>query len=453
MLCVKCPFESTASRLHDCGRNTYNIMKIRGAFEYAYYALLRALRVGRREQKRKSLLGLLVGMRGEMLMMRTFEEERATVERYDAKSRYKAEYELKSLQSSQPGIVKVSDGLQVETWTPGQNAMPMLVKSKSVPNLLSLSASKTTTSKTSTPRISKLSVSSLNVETRRCRYGSRCLRRETCKFVHDGDATKSAPGTPTNVQFGSAFDFLPELSSDSGGSSCSDESDGMDSMESSDDDYGEMTQFQKEHLFQKNSVKSSSGMDVFDSTKGVKRKRNLFDSVRDNELERNPFLTGNSKQQQKGNLNGKFNGNINGKTKLTNTSPPKRRKIDSDPYRGCFADDFEDDEEMEHRPKRNTLCIYYQRGNCRRGNSCHFVHKVHGSRSHDPFDSDDSDDIRNELTEFAEENDFDELMDALSGPLENNDLREAYDSVRRSVCKQHMNGKCRRGSSCQFIHL
>merc|ERR1719295_600917 len=65
LLCVKCPFESTASRLHDCGRNTYNIMKIKSAFEYAFYALLRALRDDDEEKKkrRQSLLGLLVGIR------------------------------------------------------------------------------------------------------------------------------------------------------------------------------------------------------------------------------------------------------------------------------------------------------------------------------------------------------------------------------------------------------
>ncbi len=69
LLCCKCPFESTSSKMMDSGRNTYNIMKIKSAFEWAYNTLLSNAR--HKNNNRKSILGLLVGIRGQMLQIRS----------------------------------------------------------------------------------------------------------------------------------------------------------------------------------------------------------------------------------------------------------------------------------------------------------------------------------------------------------------------------------------------
>lgn len=51
----------------DSARNTFNIMKIRAAFQYALNMLLRHC-----NEKRHTLLGLIVGIRGEMLHWRPY---------------------------------------------------------------------------------------------------------------------------------------------------------------------------------------------------------------------------------------------------------------------------------------------------------------------------------------------------------------------------------------------
>jgi len=66
-LCLECPFESTMDKIVDSARNTFNIMKIRAAFQYALNTLL-----CHRNEKRISLLGLIVGVRGEMLHWRPY---------------------------------------------------------------------------------------------------------------------------------------------------------------------------------------------------------------------------------------------------------------------------------------------------------------------------------------------------------------------------------------------
>lgn len=74
LLCCECPFESTSSKIMDSGRNTFNIMKIKASFEWAHNTLLKEAHCDHiNGQKRRSILGLLVGIRGKMIQSRCTE--------------------------------------------------------------------------------------------------------------------------------------------------------------------------------------------------------------------------------------------------------------------------------------------------------------------------------------------------------------------------------------------
>eukprot|EP00484_Ammonia_sp_Unknown_P022127 CAMPEP_0197039372 /NCGR_PEP_ID=MMETSP1384-20130603/16168_1 /TAXON_ID=29189 /ORGANISM="Ammonia sp." /LENGTH=729 /DNA_ID=CAMNT_0042469957 /DNA_START=30 /DNA_END=2216 /DNA_ORIENTATION=- len=70
LLCCECPFESRPNKIMDAGRNTYNIMKIKQAFQWAHHTLL-----AKCDKPRKSMLSLLVGIRSAVLRTRTIHEE------------------------------------------------------------------------------------------------------------------------------------------------------------------------------------------------------------------------------------------------------------------------------------------------------------------------------------------------------------------------------------------
>merc|ERR1712129_288734 len=98
LLCVECPFESNAAKIQDSGRTTYNIMRIKLAFEWAHNALLAHCNGG---ERRKSILALLVGIKGQLLQNRSSSSSEDKLHKFvRAKKRKREEIELDKLLAS-----------------------------------------------------------------------------------------------------------------------------------------------------------------------------------------------------------------------------------------------------------------------------------------------------------------------------------------------------------------
>ena len=337
LLCCQCPFESKSNNMMDSGRNTYNIMKIKLAFQWAYNTLL-----AHSNNKRKSILGLLVGIRGQAMKMRSINNED----------------KLFKFQETSSKELEISDLL-----------------SKAFEDKM-----EHTTSDTSSHH----------------EYDSFIpLTKHYSNRIRNGKLERSPSLSTSSISTNSSSSSLTSFTSSS---SYGD----IDSDIDSDILYYEATNFQQKHLFHANFSKSpklhkrKSKKSKNESTDNNKAEKKIIDqfseyqtngnyfSIKYDEESINPYLNNTYnpyKNHKKRNMSSINQEDDDPLSKLV-TPELKKRKTMTDKSE-TEDDDLKDKNKNKlvhsfSMPdlRKSTPCRFYKRGHCHRGDSCAFQHQV-----------------------------------------------------------------------------